>query len=149
MPETKICSRCNETKPLDRFHKNGSRKDGLADWCKSCANADQRERRAENPDKMRAYDCARREKRKDLHLQQTYGITLAEYDEVLEAQGDCCAICGKTITEQGRRLCIDHNHETGENRGLLCTNCNIGIGFLQDSSEVCRQAMLYLRRYRK
>ena len=58
-----------------------------------------------------------------------------------------CAICGKTPKENKKRLAVDHNHNTEANRGLLCSNCNAGLGFLQDKKELLESAIKYLRKW--
>ena len=63
---------------------------------------------------------------------------------MLDEQGGGCAICQKTPEENGRRLAVDHNHTTGDVRGLLCTQCNVGLGNLGDSVERLRSAIRYL-----
>lgn len=98
---------------------------------------------------QRDWRAAHPESARNSYLLYTYGLTLAEYDEMLLAQGNGCAICGKTPEENGKRLAVDHDHETGENRGLLCRQCNTGIGLLGDNYEGVRQAMLYLRKWGK
>jgi hypothetical protein len=149
--ETKVCSRCGKTKPLSEFHKRAASKDGASPWCKQCNLDYKREYRKKHREeeivKQREYYYENREQHADRRLQRIYDISLADYDEMLEAQGSGCAICGKTPEENGRRLSVDHDHETGEVRGLLCTDCNVSLGRFNDSSEVCRQAMLYLRSY--
>lgn len=77
-------------------------------------------------------------------LERNYGITLAEYNEMLDDQGGGCFICGRTAAEEGKRLGVDHDHDTGEVRGLLCQNCNTAIGFLQDDPALLRSAADYL-----
>lgn len=127
--KTKTCTKCLRAKPLSKFYEHVETRDGLQSWCKACFK------------KYRGKD-----RRLDANLRYRYdGFTLVEYDAMLEGQGGCCAICGKTPAENNRRLATDHNHETGEVRGLLCDNCNRALGLLQDSPEVCRRAMLYLR----
>lgn len=69
-------------------------------------------------------------KRKDWYLRNRFGITLEQYDEMFENQNGVCAICGE-INIDGRRLAVDHNHETGKIRGLLCTGCNTRLGILE------------------
>ena len=59
-----------------------------------------------------------------------YGISLEDYDQMYEAQEGVCGICGN-INSSGKRLCVDHNHDTGEVRGLLCTKCNYNLGWLE------------------
>lgn len=80
----------------------------------------------------------------DAQLRYKYGISLAEYDQLLAEQNNGCAICAKTPEQNGRRLAVDHNHETGEVRGLLCSPCNQGIGLLQDNPAVVSKAAAYL-----
>ena len=153
--ETKVCSRCGKTKPLSEFNKDSSAKDGLQHWCRQCQKEYDAERapkyREKNREEIRARNRVYYSKNKDIYsdyrLKRTFGISLVDYDAMLEAQGGGCAICGQTPKEEGRRLCVDHDHKTGEVRGLLCNICNRCIGFLQDDSELCRQMMLYLRSY--
>jgi len=66
------------------------------------------------------------------------------YDEMLKNQKHACAICKKSQTCFKRKLCVDHNHSTGEVRGLLCDACNRGIGYLKDSTILLEQAIKYL-----
>ena len=74
-----------------------------------------------------------------------YGISLEDYNMFLEKQGGKCAICGTEIGDSnGNRLYVDHNHKTGKVRGLLCANCNFGIGSLKDDVEILKKAILYL-----
>jgi len=67
----------------------------------------------------------------DRHIQRAYGITLKEYNCMLEEQGGGCAICGKTPAKEGRRLAVDHSHITGKVRGILCGTCNIKLGMIE------------------
>lgn len=76
-----------------------------------------------------------------------YGMTLGDYKALLEAQGGKCAICGTTNPGKGTRLHVDHDHTSGRVRGLLCNNCNRGIGLLQDSAEVLEHALEYLKKH--
>lgn len=102
---------------------------------------------ASNADKQRAYYERHPEVRlRNNHLAQcrARGLTVEQYAEMLAAQGGRCAICGKTPEAQGYRLAIDHDHETGENRGLLCWACNSGLGKLGDNVEGLEAALRYL-----
>lgn len=80
------------------------------------------------------------------YVEKTYGISAEEYDAIYKAQGGRCAIC-RRATGRARRLAVDHNHKTGEVRGLLCKPCNsYGIGmFARDDPEVLDRAADYLR----
>jgi hypothetical protein len=74
------------------------------------------------------------------HLQKKYGISLEDQDQLLIQQGHRCAICQQILTE----IHIDHNHETGRVRGILCRGCNLGIGFLKEDAAVLKKALRYL-----
>lgn len=63
-----------------------------------------------------------------LHYRNRYGITIGDYDRIFQQQNGRCIICGKHQTEFNRRLDIDHNHQTGKIRGLVCKGCNYYIG---------------------
>lgn len=71
-----------------------------------------------------------------------YGITHDQYDEMVEAQGGVCALCGKT---DKRRLAVDHDHSTGRVRGLLCTSCNHLLGRLGDGLAGALRLVEYLK----
>jgi hypothetical protein len=78
-------------------------------------------------------------------LREAYKLSEDDYDLMHAAQHGRCAICGKVdATETQHALVVDHDHSTGEVRGLLCNNCNVGLGFLQDDEEVLRGAVAYL-----
>jgi len=122
----KYCARCDETKLINEFHLS---KEGWvkSKYCKQCHSAAVQERR----------------------LQKSWGLTQENFNKLLAGQGGGCAICGssKSGTRKDGRLCVDHNHETGEIRGLLCASCNRGIGLLGDSSEVIFAAFNYLKKW--
>ena len=76
-----------------------------------------------------------------------FGIKPGDYRRMLAAQNGCCAICGSDRSDKrGWRLHVDHCHETGRVRGLLCSNCNQGIGKFLDDPDRLERAALYLRR---
>lgn len=75
-----------------------------------------------------------------------HGITVKQYDEMYERQKGCCAICGVFKFNRGKhRLVIDHCHNTGVVRGLLCNHCNVGLGFFRDRVDTLAAAIQYLR----
>lgn len=139
------CKDCGERKPVDQFSPQASSRTGVRSVCKPCNSERTMQRRDKNPDR----DL-------DAHLRRTFGITLDQYNEMVEAQNGVCAICGEPPTivmgvksrRQGRavrpRLVVDHCHETGKIRGLLCTPCNRGIGFLNDDPKRVLAALEYL-----
>ena len=79
------------------------------------------------------------------------GLTIEDYNIMFKKQNGCCAICNKHILELNQKkkkhLCIDHNHDTGAIRGLLCDKCNRGIGLLQDDKEILLNAYNYLCKF--
>lgn len=93
------------------------------------------------------------EKARIKKLKERFGLTADQYDEMLAAQGGACAVCGRTEgqphnqTGLPTRLVVDHDHQTGVNRGLLCRQCNLGIGNLKDSPALLRAAAAYLERH--
>lgn len=80
----------------------------------------------------------------DAMIRRTYGITLEEYHTILKEQDYGCKLCGKSEEEEGRRLAIDHCHSSGKVRGILCSDCNIGLGKFKDNLEVLQKAIDYL-----
>lgn len=83
-------------------------------------------------------------------LKKKYGITLETYEKMLGVQGGVCKICSKYENVDGSgTLAVDHNHDTGEVRDLLCGSCNRAIGLLQDSSKVVITAAAYLIRWNR
>lgn len=163
----KTCRDCQATLPLEAFYKKGGQRDGRSSYCKPChvARNQAAERRwaEKNPEaySARRAEQARRWREKngaspkrwarsgrDSYLMRTYGISLADYDAMLAAQGGGCAICGRTDSgsAQSAPLRVDHCHESGAVRGLLCDPCNNGIGRLGDTAEALERALNYLRR---
>jgi hypothetical protein len=105
-----------------------------AQKCPQCNKASVAKWRKEHPEVIYASNLKR------------YGITLADYDQMLKRQKGVCAICKKPETHsRQRRLSVDHNHETGEVRGLLCARCNRALGMFNDNPDLLRSAARYLR----
>lgn len=97
----------------------------------------QREWRAANPERNL-------EHQRRYYLRKKYGITLEQYAEKLSEQGGRCAICTTDEPKPWPYFVVDHDHETGCVRGLLCHACNVGIGQLQDDVALLRNAITYL-----
>jgi hypothetical protein len=119
---------------VSSFSVDKRAKTGYQTRCKEC--------QAEVKKEMALYYRAK-------HLEAKYGITLEEYDVMLKEQDGKCAICKieEKYTEKSR-LCVDHDHETGMIRKLLCKKCNQGIGLLQDNPDFCRSAADYLESFK-
>jgi hypothetical protein len=74
-----------------------------------------------------------------------YGITLEEYNRLLESQGGGCAICGRKVNIDSKfSLHVDHDHDTGKIRGILCSSCNLGIGKFDHDCSRLKNAIKYL-----
>ncbi len=139
------CRICTRARRLRWRHAHPERAaESRRRWSKANPerNREQRRRwrRKAAPEVLRA-----QERRK--HLRRAYGLTQNDYNEMLESQNYVCAICKAPYDDQ-RALCVDHDHDTGAIRGLLCNNCNQGIGLLGDNCEGMSQALRYLERCR-
>lgn len=142
------CLKCGERESAYAGHRR----------CRECYAEDQREQRLKHLEQRRAYDRERvgggarqaREKARQYDRGRKYGLAPGEYDRMHEAQDGLCAICRQpeqtTHGQTGapRRLAVDHCHETGEVRGLLCNYCNLGLGKFRDDPDLLRRAADYL-----
>ena len=84
------------------------------------------------------------------HIWYRYGLSQADYDSRLAEQGGLCAVCRcapRIVNGIERPLSVDHNHRSGENRGLLCDSCNLILGFAKDSQEHLRRLIVYLQKH--
>lgn len=137
----KTCRTCGESKPLGEFREAHRMLDGRENKCRVCRNAHHAAHQR-SPEGWAAKENAR--------LRKTFGITLAEYDAMLEAQGGVCPICcqpDNPMKGSGKvsRLAVDHDHTTGAVRGLLCATCNTAIGLLNDDPDATFRAFAYLK----
>ena len=135
------CRVCHAIKPLEDFYKTG-RKGGPPHQrhteCKECAKSRVKARHAANPDQAR-----------DAHLRRSYGITLADFNRMVLSQGSKCACCG--TNEPGgkhNQWCVDHDHVTGAVRELLCKDCNIVLGLVEDSPEHLQRLITYIIKHK-
>lgn len=125
----KWCRDCDEVKPLDEFVR-AKKVSGRGSYCKPCQNARTDESR------LRLHGGSR-----EYHLRHRYGIGVADVERMLEEQGGACLICDKPDPEH-----VDHDHETGKVRGILCFNCNQGLGNFRDDVRSLTRAVGYLMR---
>jgi|SRR5688572_16673461 len=137
------CSKCKELKPIDQFHLDNSRTSGRKSQCKTCTSERVKKWRLANLEERR--EAERKHKRKynqGTLLEHKYNITWEDYQQMLQNQGGVCKICKDPPSQ--RRLAVDHNHHTGEVRGLLCGRCNTALGSFKDNIELLKQALIYL-----
>lgn len=164
----KHCPSCDTERLRSEFSYVKSR--GFSSHCKPCKSARERIARLKNPEPFRARDRARapsrrewarswraenKEKVRAYERKTRYGIPHEEYSNLYRAQGGLCAVCkepnkqanrnGRNSGAGSRDLHVDHDHATGRVRGLLCTNCNLGIGHFGDKPELLSLAIEYLK----
>ncbi len=113
----KLCRTCGEVKPHSEWHRNASASDGLSTRCKACRAVQGRQG----------------------HLKRQYGLTEAERGRLIAAQGGVCCIC--LSAPPGH---VDHCHETGRVRGVLCFSCNAALGQFKDRPDAIRRAAAYV-----
>lgn len=132
------CPRCGEMRERDEYPDSPKAPSGKYGYCKPCKAQYMRERaqRSRENGTQMIENLKRSLKR--------YGVDLAWYEERMKLSGGRCEICGGGPTGNHLRLVIDHNHATGEARGLLCGDCNKALGALGDSPQRIRKAAEYL-----
>ena len=135
------CPRCNQLFPEDGYHRNKSRKTGRALYCKECAKGFVKQSPSYQTEVRREY-AAKRERDRNGWRKRRYGLTEEQFLTILKQQNCVCAIC-ETKPDQ-RTLAIDHCHETGKVRGLLCMNCNTALGKFKDDVALLQKAISYL-----
>lgn len=138
------CRECGESRPVaDMFQLHKRTPTG---WCRACRAAYRRKWYAANRESAVRYSTtwkrANRGRWLDANRKAKYGIEYGTYDRMLAEQGGGCALCGKPPGEKA--LHVDHCHTTGKVRGLLCDNCNRGIGHLKEDPRILRAAITYL-----
>lgn len=149
--DTKTCKRCHEEKPREAFPLDSKRPDGLFSYCKECHREHQKQWQLDNPERhlenlAKERDRARQWReanpedykikvRRD-SLRHRYGITPEQYDDILRHQGGGCAVCGDPDGDsRGYPLHVDHDHLTGEVRGLVCFVDNVVLSVLDRSGD--------------
>ena len=155
----KTCSRCKELKPITEFSKKAQGKDGLATWCRACGSKYYYENRERIRGQQRAsymknkevvaeyrkrYYAKNKETAKLYQLQKMYGMSGEDMQGMMNRCKGCCEICGDSFSHDNLHY-VDHCHDTGNVRGLLCRNCNSGIGLLKDNVGVMLKAIEYLK----
>lgn len=150
----KPCNVCREVKPLSAFHKHAQHTDGRRNECIDCVSEKNHERYLTHKEEIKrrngvwyhANKHKMRSTRRRAALRRVYGLQPEDYTRMYEEQGGVCAVCRR---DYGPVLDVDHDHDTGEVRGLLCGPCNRALGLLQDSPEVVRSLAGYIGRAKK
>lgn len=160
-PDGRLCGACKMRKPPEAFRRNVETTDRRMWRCKECINKSHRGWSAQNRDhvndasrgssrKSRAANPSRAKETLALYrLKSTHGITWPEYMALIESHDSKCGICQRDVvpipaTVRAQCACVDHDHNTGYIRGILCHACNRAIGMLGDSVELLQAAIAYL-----
>lgn len=171
----KRCSKCGIVKDKSNFYKDKRVASGLWAKCIACHKVWEHAYRAANPDKIRllrrrAYQKFREQRKADAKIYRAkypdrvkavnrnkrfkylYGISLTEYNQMFDSQSGLCAICGKpesrlTVSGKPFNLSVDHNHQTGKIRQLLCYSCNSVIGYIKEDLKTAQALFNYLNKW--
>lgn len=157
----RMCLACGEDKGKDEFpvRINSLGRPQRLPWCDACGGAGHRHKKP-SLEVQQKIEIVRAERRKHLRerrlrnatsrqLYEAYGITIEQYEEMLENQGGVCAICGSPPpNDYHKRLNVDHCHSTGLVRGLLCRGCNQGLGNFRDDIDLMLNGISYLSKTR-
>ncbi len=118
--DTRQCRKCLRVLPIENFRFYNKRDNKRHNICRTCRN---------------------------IHRKVVRNATNHEYETLLQDQDNACAICGITAEEIGKKLIVDHNHETLKVRGLLCWRCNSGLGFFKDNQAHLAMEIEYLVKF--
>lgn len=157
----KKCVGCKITKLNSEFNKNKSEKDGLSDYCKQCRKEYyfthrckfrklSNDYRLKHKKERQIYNDSHKKEARERRLKIRYGITLKQYNQMLKEQKGFCAICGNKESRLSNNkkitiLSVDHNHETGQVRKLLCYRCNHVLGLVNDNIILLENHIKYLK----
>jgi hypothetical protein len=119
VPSKARCPACRRSKPAASFYPDRQRKNGLGPYCKLCVSAIRK---------------------------RCYGLSPDDYRALLVKQADRCAICKLKESAKGMTLAVDHDHVSSLVRGLLCSNCNNGLGRFKENPQTLMAAARYIER---
>lgn len=138
-----ICKRCRIAKPESCFKPGSLRNNTMT--CLDCVKEKDYLRKKDwndlHPDRHQKYNEKYPEYERSAALRK-FGLTIADYDALAKEQNGVCAICGGV--NRDRSLAVDHDHDNGIIRGLLCGRCNMAIGLMSDNADILRKAALYI-----
>lgn len=132
----RTCKKCQTSKPLEKFPKSKTCKEGRKHVCRACQTKAWESNVQNNPDRAA-------ERKWQLRLKawnrRGFSLTPEEYQSLWDRARGRCEICERTD-----RLCVDHDHATGKARGILCSQCNRGLGYFKDNKKSLARAVQYL-----
>ena len=142
------CTKCEQGKDSTEFRKRKGTRHGYQYWCRQCESEANKKRYLPAIKKLKKPIDVKEVKRKakERMLKHRYDITIDEYNQLYDNQGGRCKICGdRYILGTTKGLVVDHCHTTMEVRGLLCGNCNTGLGKFKDDIELLNKAIEYIK----
>lgn len=128
-----FCPRCKNDKLFSEFNKDIHTANGYAIYCQSCNSEKGKQRYVKYKPKYQNY-----------RLLKKFGVSIEEYETMLKKQDGGCAICSEKYVEGDILFAVDHCHNTGQVRGILCSSCNLGLGHFKDSQTNLSLAIEYL-----
>lgn len=171
--DTKRCNKCDQTLPLSEFYPRRDRPGQYRALCNGCGVLYNRKWQKDNADKVsssskrhyykdpsaqikRAQEHQKKnpDQKRHWYLMSKYNMSLEEFRALEKEQDFRCASCGDkesvvvATSQKVRNLHVDHCHETGINRGLLCTRCNLALGYLLDDPEKIQSLLSYIKRWK-
>lgn len=134
-PQTKVCSRCKASFPLGDFYKNKQHSSGYKSACKKCSSKDFRKWRHSNIEEIRKQDRV-------TYYVRKYGMDKNKALALVQDRTGLCEICNSEV-----ELVVDHNHTTGQVRGMICSHCNSALGYSRESPLILQEIISYLEKY--
>ena len=153
---TKYCPKCFTVKPIGNFFKRTFPREGYQTYCKTCHNNRQKILRKDDQKwKLHTNEVSLKYKKKNKEkvkiwdkksqLKSKFGISLSQFNEMVEKQNHKCAICENSFLNF--KICVDHNHKTNKVRQLLCSQCNFGLGHFRENPQFLLNAVDYLNKW--
>lgn len=133
LPAERACVRCKIIKPIDQFRVRTGSPHRRLSWCITCQGEAARQWITDNQERLSQH-----------RSRWKYGISPARRAAMIEAQGGACAICKLPLSAEPRARHVDHNHETGRIRSVLCHACNLALGLTRESLDTLRAMVAYL-----
>lgn len=153
MTQTKTCTSCNEQKDLEYFYKHKAGKLGYKAQCKECENSNNRLKYKTKKFLGLKYIKTKKDTVQKNNLKNNFGLTLEQYNEILEKQNYCCAICQRHQSEYDKNFAVDHSNSDnefvskGSIRGLLCTDCNLNLVSYRVDPNIFERAAKYVKQF--
>lgn len=142
----KYCPKCKQKKKISEFLHNPASSTGIDFHCKECKRLLVKQY-GYTKEELHIKYIKNKDSMRNAKLVRNFGITLEEYNRKLAEQNNKCAICGITADNNGKSLAVDHSHKDNTVRGLLCNNCNVALGFVQEDINIARGLVTYIQQY--